>query len=82
MSLKLIKSIIKKYLVIISKNILPGRGLARPGQGSTLAAAAPGHGQVALETKPVALDPGVPLRTRTHGGVPRDPDLHAAPGHG
>ena len=31
------------------------------GQGSTLAAAAPGHGQVALEAKPVALDPGVPL---------------------
>ena len=31
-----------------------------PGQGSTLAAAAPGHGQVALEAKPVALDPGVP----------------------
>ena len=36
----------------------PDQGLARPGQGSTLAAAAPGHGQVALEAKPVALDPG------------------------
>ena len=44
------------------------------GQGSTLAAAAPGHGQVALEAKPVALDPGVPGVPGPHGpGVPRVP---------
>jgi hypothetical protein len=47
-------------------------GLARPRQGSMLAAA-PVHGQVALA---VVLDPGVPLGIRTHGGIPRDPDLH------
>jgi hypothetical protein len=34
------------------------KGLARLGQGNTLAAAAPGHGEVALEAKPVALEHG------------------------
>ena len=34
--------------------MLLGRGQAMPGQGSTLAAAAPCHGQVALGAKPVA----------------------------
>ena len=37
--------------------------------------------RVALEAKPVALDLGVPLGTRAHGGIPMDPDL-AALGHG
>ena len=30
---------------------------------------------MALEEKPVALDPGVPLGTWAHGGIPRDRDL-------
>jgi hypothetical protein len=62
---RFVNKLMNNYLFIdlISKHMLPCHA---PGQGSTVAAAGPGHGQVALETNPGAW-PWGPQGSRSFG---------------